>query len=124
MGGRAAASPSGAGGSGGRLGGAPLPQPRSLRERFGALRNLPPFLRLVWQTSPVLAGGTLVLRFVRALLPVATLFVGKLIIDEVVAKAQTPGGPTTRLVSLDLKDFEDSELQDASIVRVVRHRGG
>ena len=31
------------------------PAPRSLRERVGALRNLPPFLRLVWQTSPLLA---------------------------------------------------------------------
>jgi len=138
-----------------------------VRERVGALRNLPPFLRLVWQTSPALTVGTLVLRLLRALLPVATLFVGKLIIDEVVARAQTPGAPTTlagwyasglvdrllwllaaefalavlsdvlgRLVSLfdsllserfsnttsvrlmehaatlDLEDFEDSELQD------------
>ncbi len=28
------------------------PHTKSLRERFGALRNLPPFLKLVWQTSP------------------------------------------------------------------------
>ena len=32
---------------------APLgPAPRSLRERVGALRNLPPFLKLVWHTNP------------------------------------------------------------------------
>ena len=24
----------------------------SLKERFGALRNLPPFLAMVWRTSP------------------------------------------------------------------------
>jgi ATP-binding cassette subfamily B protein len=145
----------------------PLPQPKSLRERFGALRNLPPFLRLVWETSPALTTGTLVLRLVRALLPVATLFVGKLIIDEVVTRVQAPNALATlaawyssgllnrlilllvaefalavvsdvlgRLVSLldsllseqfsnitsvrlmehaatlDLEDFEDSELQD------------
>ena len=77
------------------MGGSPPPGARSLRERFGALRNLPPFLKLVWQTSPGLTIGTLVLRLVRALLPVATLFVGKLIIDSVVAAAQTPGAPTT-----------------------------
>jgi len=77
------------------IGGSPPSGARSLQERFGALRNLPPFLKLVWQTSPGLTIRTLVLRLVRALLPVATLFVGKLIIDSVVAAAQTPGAPTT-----------------------------
>ncbi len=59
----------------------------SLRERFGALRNLPPLLRLVWRTSPALTAANLGLRLVRAVLPVAMLFVGKLIIDEVVRVA-------------------------------------
>jgi len=72
-----------------------LPPPRSLRERFGALRNLPPFLKLVWQTSPTLASGTLLLRLVRAVLPVVTLYVGKLIIDEVIALASAPDAPAT-----------------------------
>ncbi|HEY5852159.1 MAG TPA: ABC transporter ATP-binding protein [Lysobacter sp.] len=56
----------------------------SLRERFDALRNLPPFLRQIWATSPWLTLTTLGLRIVRAFLPVATLYVGKLIIDEAV----------------------------------------
>src|SRR5436190_14094834 len=88
MGGRATPGPA-------MPGGPPIPQPKSLRDRFGALRNLPPFLKLVWQTSPAISAATLVLRLVRALLPVATLFVGKLIIDEVVAKAQLAGTPST-----------------------------
>ena len=67
--------------------------PQSLRERFGALRNLPPFLRLVWQTNPTLTLAQCALRLVRALLPVVTLYVGKLIIDEVVALTQTAGAP-------------------------------
>lgn len=58
---------------------------RSWRERFGALGNVRPFLAMVWRTSPSLTGWNLSLRIVRALLPVATLYVGKLIIDEVVA---------------------------------------
>ena len=41
--------------------GEPAAVPRSLRERFGALRNLPPFLKLVWRTSPRLAAATVVL---------------------------------------------------------------
>ncbi|MBR9988863.1 MAG: ABC transporter ATP-binding protein [Gemmatimonadetes bacterium] len=64
-----------------------------MRERFGALRNLPPFLRLIWQTSRPLTLGTLVLRFLRALLPVATLYIGKLIIDEVILLSQLPATP-------------------------------
>jgi len=68
-------------GGGGR--GMPLP-PQSLRERFAALRNLPPFLKSIWQTSRLLSVSTIALRLLRALLPVVTLYVGKLIIDEVV----------------------------------------
>jgi ATP-binding cassette subfamily B protein len=56
----------------------------SLRERFSALRNLPPFLRDIWRTSPLLALSSLLLRLARALLPIATLYVGKLIVDEAV----------------------------------------
>jgi ATP-binding cassette subfamily B protein len=65
----------------------PLPQ-KTLRERVGALRNLRPFLRQVWETSPRLTLASLALRTLRALLPVATLYIGKLIIDEVVALVQ------------------------------------
>ena len=64
--------------------------PQPLRARLGALRNLPPFLKLVWQTSPALTLGQGVLRILRALLPVVTLYIGKLIIDEVVLLAGTP----------------------------------
>ncbi|WP_119718370.1 ABC transporter ATP-binding protein [Cognatilysobacter tabacisoli] len=67
---------------------APAPsQPQakpSLRERFDALRNLPPFLKQIWATSPSLTLVTLGLRLIRAFLPIATLYVGKLIIDEAV----------------------------------------
>src|SRR5688572_24774202 len=66
------------------------PPSQPLRTRLGALRNLPPFLKLVWQTSPALTLGQGALRIVRALLPVITLYIGKLIIDEVVLLAGTP----------------------------------
>ena len=49
---------------------------------MGALRNLPPFLREIWATSRALTCVSLGLRLIRALLPVITLYVGKLIIDE------------------------------------------
>jgi ATP-binding cassette subfamily B protein len=66
---------------------APGAKPRgnpSLRERVGALRNIPPFLREIWATSKPLTIASLGLRLVRALLPIITLYIGKLIIDEAV----------------------------------------
>lgn len=76
-------------------GGPPLPEVHTLRERFGALKNLWPFLLMVWRTSPQLTAASLILRLGRALLPVITLFVGKLIIDDVVLLVQTPNKPET-----------------------------
>ena len=64
---------------------APGRQPNpSLRERFQAMRNVPPFLRQIWAASPALSVTSLGLRLVRAFLPILMLYVGKLIIDEAV----------------------------------------
>jgi ATP-binding cassette subfamily B protein len=68
---------------------------RSLKERVGALKNLRPFLLMVWRTSRGLTTASLVLRLVRAVLPVITLYVGKLIIDNVVLLVQAPHKPET-----------------------------
>src|SRR5580693_4390985 len=66
--------------------------PLTWRERIKALGNLPRFFRLVWQTSPRLMLGNAVLRIGRSAIPVAILYVGKLIIDQVVVLAAGPGG--------------------------------
>ena len=55
------------------------------RERIAALHYVPPFLKLVWETHRGYAAAMVVLRLARAFVPVATLWVGKLIIDAVVA---------------------------------------
>ncbi|MBC8083590.1 MAG: ABC transporter ATP-binding protein [Hymenobacter sp.] len=62
----------------------------SVRERFSALKNLPEFLRLIWQTSPALTLGNVGLRLLRAALPVAMLYVGQLILDAVVQLSRQP----------------------------------
>ena len=69
--------------------GNPVPPPSassslSLRERFQALRNVPPFLKMIWAASPGLTLVSLGLRLVRAFLPIVMLYIGKLIIDEAV----------------------------------------
>jgi ATP-binding cassette subfamily B protein len=61
---------------------------------MAALRNLPSFFRLVWQTSPWMTLGNAILRTAQSATPLALLYVGKLIIDEVVKMTNTPGQPS------------------------------
>ena len=49
------------------------------------LRNVPPFIKLIWQTHKGFTLAMVLLRLVRSFVPVALLWVGKLIIDAVVA---------------------------------------
>ena len=60
----------------------------SLAEQLGALRYLPPFFGLIYNIAPRLTVVNFGLRLVRAAIPLAVLYVGKLIIDEVVRLTQ------------------------------------
>jgi ATP-binding cassette subfamily B protein len=62
------------------------------------MRNLPPFLRMVWETHRGYTAAIVALRVVRAFLPLATLWLGKLIVDSVVRSAQS-GQPEWRRVA-------------------------
>ena len=77
-----------------------LPRARSLRsrdggppptwaERLAALRYVPPLLKLVYQTHRGYTVAILALRAVRSFVPLAVLWVGKLIIDGVIAAVRT-----------------------------------
>ncbi len=57
-----------------------------LTERLGGLRHLPALFRLVAAASPRLLALSLILRLVRAGLPVAMLYLAKLILDAIVAE--------------------------------------
>ena len=52
---------------------------------MAALRYVPPLLRMVWSTHRGFTATMAVLRVARAFIPVATLWIGKLIIDAVIA---------------------------------------
>jgi len=60
----------------------------SLKDRLSALRNLPRFFKLVWETSPWMTIVNSLLRIVKSATPLAILYVGKLIIDQVVLLSQ------------------------------------
>ena len=85
---------------------------KSWTERFGALRNLPPFLKLIWSTSRPITAGDLSLRLVRALLPVATLYIGKLIIDEVVRLMRAGSHEFGHLLTLLIIEFSLAVIAD------------
>lgn len=87
----------------------PLP---SFKERVTALRNLPRMFRLIWLTSPSMTIGNVLLRVVSAAVPLAMLYVGKLIIDEIVHLLQTKGGDLTFLWWLVALEFGIAIVSD------------
>ena len=66
----------------------------SWRERLQALRHLPKLLRMVWDAEPRYVVGILLLRVARSGVPIAVLWIGKLIVDEVVAAVAAAGSGT------------------------------
>jgi ATP-binding cassette subfamily B protein len=76
----------------------PAPAAPSLRTRFlGSFSNVPQAMALVWKSSP---GGTMVIAVVTilaALLPLGIAWVGKLIVDSVVAARMAEAGPARDL---------------------------
>jgi len=54
------------------------------KERLRALQNLPAFFKLVWVSSPWMTALNVGLRLLRSAIPVSFLYIGKLIIDEVI----------------------------------------
>jgi len=54
------------------------------QERMSALRQVPPVLKIVWQSGPLVVTMGLLLRLFASVLPIALLWIGKLIIDGIV----------------------------------------
>jgi len=68
--------------------------PAKWREQINALKHLPPFFRMIWRTHPGMALGNALLRLLKSVIPLMSLYVGKLIIDEVI-----------RLMGAELRDL-------------------
>jgi ATP-binding cassette, subfamily B, bacterial len=86
---------------------------RTWRERLKALENVRPLLKMVWNTSPFLTFISVSCRLLRAALPVATLYVSKLIIDAVVRSVRgghIESGRVWRLLAIELALAVASDL--------------
>ncbi|HAA18290.1 MAG TPA: ABC transporter ATP-binding protein, partial [Cytophagales bacterium] len=64
-------------------------------EQMQSLRNIPRLLRLIWATHPRYALANILLRLLQAALPFTMLYMGKLIVDEVVLQLSLPAGERT-----------------------------
>ena len=85
----------------------------SFQQRLGSLKLLPPFFREIWQISPAMTVANVAMRLLKAVLPVAMLYVGKLIIDEVVRLHQASElGLNDLLIGLVLLEFALAVLSD------------
>ena len=85
----------------------------TLKDRFSALKNLPRFFKLVWQTSPFLTLSTAFIRLVRSAIPVSILYIGKLIIDQVIHLSSANGASHTYLWKLVAIELALAILSDA-----------
>ena len=74
----------------------PRPDDESVtwKERLEALRYVPALFRLIWGTHRGYTAAMVVLRVVRAFVPVVTFWIGKLILDSVIAAKAGSGSLT------------------------------
>ncbi len=85
----------------------------TLKEKLAALGNLPRFFKLVWQTNHWYTILDALLRLIRSAIPVSILYVGKLIIDEVVKLSKTHSPDHTFLWELIAAEFALAIISDA-----------
>lgn len=72
----------------------------TLKQRFQALKYLPPFFREIWHTHPTMTAANVSLRLLRSAIPFLLLYVGKLIIDDVLLLINHQQTDTHRLLWL------------------------
>ena len=83
-----------------------------VKNQFAALKYVPRFLRMIWLCHPPMAFGNLLLRIIKSIIPVTTLFVGKLIVDEVIFLAGQESVVYDRVIMLILTEFGLAVLSD------------
>ncbi|MEO5942626.1 MAG: ABC transporter ATP-binding protein [Ferruginibacter sp.] len=85
----------------------------TLKEKFAALKDLPKFFKLVWQTNHYYTILSIALRLLRSAIPVSILYVGKLIIDEVIHLSNSGNLPHDHLWKLIAAEFALAIVSDA-----------
>lgn len=83
-----------------------------VKNQFAALKYVPRLLKMIWLCHPPMAFGNFILRILKSAIPVTTLFVGKLIVDEVIFLAGQENAVYDRVIMLVLAEFGLAVLSD------------
>lgn len=84
----------------------------SLTERYGALKNLLPFFKIIWKASPSMAISNGILRIIKGTIPLLMLLIARKIIDEIVMISGHQVEVTSRLWILVGSEFALAILSD------------
>ena len=87
-------------------------KPKVLREQFAALKHLPRFFRLIWSVNAYMATANVLLRLLKSAIPLATLYVGKEIIDAVIRLINGETTDTTYLWTMVAVELGLAVLSD------------
>lgn len=85
---------------------------RSFIDQIRALKHLPNFFLLIWQTHRGMTISNFLLRTIQALIPLTSLYIGKEIIDEIVLLSKTPAHSSNYLWWLVGIEFGIAILSD------------
>ncbi len=88
------------------------PQKQGFRSQLASLRNLPKFFGLIWHTNKWMVVANVVLRLIKANIPLVMLYIGKEIIDEILRLIETDSSASSYLwllvgIELGLAVFSD-----------------
>jgi ATP-binding cassette subfamily B protein len=86
--------------------------PTTFKEQFSALKNLPRFFGLIWQTSKAMTIANVLMRLIKSALPLVMLWIGKEIIDEVIRLIEITNGDRTYLWTLVTIELALAVLSD------------
>ena len=73
-----------------------------LGQQIVAFKNLPEFFLLIWRCNSFLTTMNIFLRIIRAGIPITMLYVGKLIIDEIVIISEKNNGAEIEISELSI----------------------
>ena len=90
----------------------------NVRASFQALRFIPRFFKEIWSVSPQLFLVNLLCRLINSFAPVVILWVGKLIIDEVIAQVAATEPDYTQLWNYVILEFVIAVVSDV-ISRII-----
>ncbi len=84
----------------------------NIKDSFAALRFVPRFFKKIRQVSPLLFTANLLFRLIDAIIPVVMLWIGKMIIDEVILQISLPEKVLQKLWVLVSSEFAIAILSD------------